>query len=94
MTIHITPEPHCSYVSFESNVACASYEALLARVLAAFRPAKFLVTVFATPDSPSADASRQLKKFSSLGAYEQKDAQYCRFSGYELHYALFAKFPS
>ncbi|CAH0720513.1 unnamed protein product, partial [Brenthis ino] len=93
MTIHITPEAQCSYVSFESNVACASYEALVARVLAAFRPARFLVTVFTTPDSPSADASRQLKKFS-LNSYEQKDAQHCRFSGYELHYALYAKFPS
>ncbi|XP_050347586.1 S-adenosylmethionine decarboxylase proenzyme [Nymphalis io] len=94
MTIHITPEPQCSYVSFESNVSAASYDALLARVLAAFRPNKFIVTVFATPNSPGADASRQLKKFSSLGAYSQKDAQHCRFSGYELHYALYCKFPS
>ncbi|XP_039756026.1 S-adenosylmethionine decarboxylase proenzyme [Pararge aegeria] len=94
MTIHITPEPACSYVSFESNVSASNYEALLARVLAAFRPNKFLVTVFATQDSPASDASRQIKKFSSQGNYEQKDAQFCRFSGYDLHYALFAKFPS
>lgn len=50
MTIHITPEPSCSYVSFESNV-CLPPDALLARVLAAFRPNKFVVTVFATPVS-------------------------------------------
>ncbi|XP_072945031.1 S-adenosylmethionine decarboxylase proenzyme isoform X2 [Epargyreus clarus] len=94
MTIHITPERSCSYVSFESNVPVASYDGVIARVLAAFRPAKFVLTVFATPDSPGAEAPRQLKQFSSLGGYEQKDAQLCRFSGYELHYALYAKFPS
>ncbi|XP_032519221.1 S-adenosylmethionine decarboxylase proenzyme [Danaus plexippus] len=93
MTIHITPEPSCSYVSFESNV-CLPPDALLARVLAAFRPNKFVVTVFATPDSPAAAATRQLKQFPSVGGFQQKEAQHCRFSGYELQYALFSKFPS
>ncbi|XP_059057724.1 S-adenosylmethionine decarboxylase proenzyme [Achroia grisella] len=94
MTIHITPEPTCSYVSFESNVPLSSYDEVIARVLQAFRPAKFVLTVFATPDSPAAEAPRRLTKFSSLGSFEQKEAQYCRFSGYELHYALYCKFPS
>ncbi|KOB76091.1 S-adenosylmethionine decarboxylase proenzyme [Operophtera brumata] len=94
MTIHITPERSCSYVSFESNVPVSSYDEVISRVLRAFRPAKFVLTVFATPDSPAAEAPRQLKQFSSLGAYTQKESQYCRFSGYELHYALYCKFPS
>lgn len=94
MTIHITPERACSYVSFESNVPMDSYDEVISRVLATFRPGKFVLTVFATPDSPAADAPRELKKFSSLGCYQQKDMQYCRFSGYDLHYALYCKFPS
>ncbi|CAG4994677.1 unnamed protein product [Parnassius apollo] len=94
MTIHITPERTCSYVSFESNVPVREYDALLARVLDAFRPQRFVLTVFATPDAQGAAAPRQLKQFSSLCGYEQKEAQYCRFSGYELHYALYNKFPS
>ncbi|CAH0400733.1 unnamed protein product [Chilo suppressalis] len=94
MTIHITPEPACSYVSFESNVPARNYDDVIARVLAAFRPAKFVLTVFATPDSPAADVPRQLKKFSSLVGYEPKDSQYVQFAGYSLHYALYAKFPS
>ncbi|XP_045500356.1 S-adenosylmethionine decarboxylase proenzyme [Colias croceus] len=94
MTIHITPERACSYVSFESNVPAARYPHLIANVLAAFRPAKFVLTVFHTPDAPATEALRELKSFRALNAYEQKDAQYCRFSGYELHYALYAKFPS
>lgn len=51
MTIHITPERACSYVSFESNVPVASYDDVIARVLRAFRPNKFVLTVFATPVS-------------------------------------------
>lgn len=51
MTIHITPERACSYVSFESNVPVRSYDGVLARVLAAFRPGRFVLTVFATPVS-------------------------------------------
>lgn len=49
MTIHITPERSCSYVSFESNVPVSSYDEVLARVLGAFRPGRFVLTVFATP---------------------------------------------
>lgn len=51
MTIHITPEPSCSYVSFESNVPVSCYEEVITRVLQAFRPNKFVLTVFATPVS-------------------------------------------
>lgn len=53
MTIHITPERSCSYVSFESNVPVSSYDEVISRVLRAFRPAKFVLTVFATPVSLS-----------------------------------------
>lgn len=47
MTIHITPEPEFSYVSFESNVAASNYGDLIARVIKTFQPGKFVVTVFA-----------------------------------------------
>lgn len=46
MTIHITPEPEFSYVSFESNVASSDYSDLIARVIKLFQPGKFLVTIF------------------------------------------------
>ncbi|CAB3230209.1 unnamed protein product [Arctia plantaginis] len=94
MTIHITPEPACSYVSFESNVPVSCYEEVITRVLQAFRPNKFVLTVFATPDSPGAEAARQLKKFPALGTYSLLDGQHCRFAGYSLQYALYCKFPS
>lgn len=47
MTIHITPEPSFSYVSFESNVSASNYGELINRVIETFQPGKFVVTVFA-----------------------------------------------
>lgn len=46
-TVHVTPESHCSYASFETNVPLTCYSALLNKVLAVFRPASFTVTLAA-----------------------------------------------
>lgn len=46
-TVHVTPEPHASYASFETN-ACGVHgcDALLGRVLSIFRPRAFDVIGF------------------------------------------------
>ena len=46
-TIHITPEPSCSYVSFETNAPEEDFPELIRRVLDLFRPSQFIVTCFA-----------------------------------------------
>lgn len=46
MTIHITPEPDFSYVSFETNIPKASYKEVIQKVLDIFRPGKFVLTLF------------------------------------------------
>ena len=46
-TIHITPESHCSYASFETNVRMKNFTPLVKSVLAIFRPRKFTMTLFA-----------------------------------------------
>nr|CAG4713668.1 unnamed protein product [Naegleria fowleri] len=49
-TIHITPEDHCSFVSFETNVKSSKvqyYSELIERVVHTFRPGRFTVTLFA-----------------------------------------------
>jgi S-adenosylmethionine decarboxylase len=46
-TVHITPEEHCSYVSFETNAEMADYPDLIRRVLAIFRPQQFIFTFMA-----------------------------------------------
>ena len=43
-TVHITPEPECSYASFETNTPLKSYTSLINNVLAVFRPARVVVS--------------------------------------------------
>jgi len=45
-TIHVTPEAHCSFVSFETNVPAASYTDLVRRVVEIFKPGRFCVSVW------------------------------------------------
>lgn len=94
MTIHITPEPDFSYVSFESNVAASSYSDLITRVIETFKPGKFIVTVFANKTSPAFGASRELEHIANIGQFKRRDIQYCRFDAYDLTYAHYIKYPS
>jgi S-adenosylmethionine decarboxylase len=94
MTIHITPEPDFSYVSFESNVAASSYSDLITRVIDTFKPGKFIVTVFANKTSPAFGASRELEHIANIGHFKRRDIQYCRFDAYDLTYAHYIKYPS
>lgn len=46
-TIHVTPEPECSYASFETNTALRTYSPLVRNALNVFRPQRFVLTMFA-----------------------------------------------
>ena len=46
-TIHVTPEPQCSYASYETNTTLPSYASLIRNVLNVFRPHRFVLTMFA-----------------------------------------------
>ncbi|XP_047109291.1 S-adenosylmethionine decarboxylase proenzyme isoform X1 [Schistocerca piceifrons] len=94
MTIHITPEPEFSYVSFESNVPQASYKEVISRVLETFQPGKFVITVFANKASAAAASPKELERQTSFGDWLRHDVQYCRFKNYDLIYAFYSKFPS
>ncbi|XP_043591814.1 S-adenosylmethionine decarboxylase proenzyme [Bombus pyrosoma] len=97
MTIHITPEPEFSYVSFESNIPEASYEEIIRRVLNTFKPKKFVVTIFANKESIAATCPRDLEQTDYLkgsGDWLRTDVQYCRFKNYDLTCAFYSRFPS
>ncbi|XP_015523420.2 S-adenosylmethionine decarboxylase proenzyme isoform X2 [Neodiprion pinetum] len=97
MTIHITPEPDFSYVSFESNIPQASYNEVICRVLDTFKPGKFVVTVFANKESVAIDTPKELDQADKLsfgGDWLCHDVQYCRFKNYDLTCAFYSKFPS
>ena len=45
-TIHITPEPECSFVSFATNQRLMDYNPLIIQVISTFRPKRFTATLF------------------------------------------------
>ncbi|GAB1869682.1 S-adenosylmethionine decarboxylase proenzyme [Camponotus japonicus] len=98
MTIHITPEPEFSYVSFECNVSETSYDEIIRRVLNTFKPGKFVVTMFANKQSAAANCPRDLEERSDYlnrsGDWLRTGVQYCRFPNYDLTCAFFSRFPS
>lgn len=51
-TIHITPEDHCSFASYETNSRAAHYKDRIDKVLNVFHPQRFTIIVFIDPDSP------------------------------------------
>lgn len=61
-TIHITPEPEFSYVSFETNISQTSYDDLIRKVVEVFKPGKFVTTLFVNQVSFLA-LSYQLMKY-------------------------------
>ena len=89
-TIHITPEPHCAFVSFETNAQLSSYDALLERVLAIFRPAQFSVSIFV--DNASALGSSQQALVWDYAGFSREDCCYHEFgsSSSNIAYANFA----
>lgn len=54
-TIHITPESHCSYASFDTNIALPDFNQLLANVLKVFKPGRFTAALYAEDGCPLGD---------------------------------------
>jgi len=66
-TIHITPQPKCSYVSFETNIGHKDYSLLVRQVLSIFDPDKFTLLFFAN------DASNEVLGQTVDSAFEKID---------------------
>ncbi|CAG2163532.1 unnamed protein product [Oppiella nova] len=90
VTIHITPEPHCSYVSFETNCPHTAYPDLVNRLLKVFIPGKFLMTICANELSTSFNAHKEFRDVEFQG-FDRKELQVCRFKNYDITYGLYAK---
>eukprot|EP00126_Sphaerothecum_destruens_P006360 Sdes_comp19323_c0_seq1m10477 len=90
-TIHVTPQPECSYVSFETNVPREKYQTVVEYVLSIFKPGVFTVTIFANEDSIVSDHSSLFSE--SFDGYVRKDRHFYEFPHYNLSFAHFSQWP-
>ncbi|CAG7675280.1 unnamed protein product [Allacma fusca] len=95
MTIHITPEPDYSYVSFETNAPQDSYMSIVEKVLKIFKPGKFIMTLFTNKFSTASgdqEKMRSVTRFSD--EWMRVESKYCPLNNYDLTYAQYTKYPS
>ncbi|XP_005990936.1 S-adenosylmethionine decarboxylase proenzyme isoform X2 [Latimeria chalumnae] len=87
-TIHITPEPEFSYVSFETNLAQTSCDELIRKVVNVFKPGKFVTTLFVNQSSKCRTAYSSTQK---IEGFKRLDRQFAQFNSYNFVFTSFAK---
>ncbi|XP_016112236.1 S-adenosylmethionine decarboxylase proenzyme-like [Sinocyclocheilus grahami] len=87
-TIHITPEPEFSYVSFETNLSQTSYDELIHKVVDVFKPGKFVTTLFVNQSSKCRSVFTSAQK---LEGYRLLDRQSAHFNDYNFVFTSYAK---
>ncbi|KAL8719495.1 MAG: hypothetical protein Q9225_003504 [Loekoesia sp. 1 TL-2023] len=98
-TVHVTPEPHCSYASFETNVPARQTGRetadVIQQVVGIFKPARFSVTLFEAKDAAEEDMSNTKKKTCKLEAikgYRRVDRIVHDLEGYDLVFKYYERF--
>jgi len=99
-TVHVTPEPVCSFASFETNVPGGQHgretSEIIEHVVEIFQPGRFSVTLFEakTPqplaDAPHVSAGRS-KRMESIKGYRRIDRIVHDFEDYELVFRFFER---
>nr|3EP9_A Chain A, S-adenosylmethionine decarboxylase alpha chain [Homo sapiens] len=87
-TIHITPEPEFSYVSFETNLSQTSYDDLIRKVVEVFKPGKFVTTLFVNQSSKCRTVLASPQK---IEGFKRLDCQSAMFNDYNFVFTSFAK---
>ncbi|KAF1969725.1 S-adenosylmethionine decarboxylase [Bimuria novae-zelandiae CBS 107.79] len=98
-TVHVTPEPQCSYASFETNVPahqCGRETSdIVDHVVGIFKPGRFSVTLFeAKPTDDVAAAAKAAKKSKNMDAikgYKRVDRIVHDLDGYDLVFRYYEK---
>jgi len=76
-TIHITPQPECSFVSFETNTPIENYKEFVQRVVAVFKPESFTVLLFSeTKSSPMEELGTAYEGFYLRNSKHHKFSPY------------------
>ena len=92
-TIHVTPEPHCSYASFETNVPIyqtgRQTAEVVEQVVSIFKPGRFSVTLFEA--KPAFDAKKKAEKMDSIRGYRRTDRIVHDLEDYDLVFRHFER---
>ncbi|KAL8935351.1 MAG: hypothetical protein Q9211_004743 [Gyalolechia sp. 1 TL-2023] len=98
-TVHVTPEPHCSYASFETNVPASQTGRetadVIQQVVGIFKPGRFSVTLFEAKDVADEDMSNAKKKASkweAIKGYRRVDRIVHDLEGYDLVFKYYERF--
>lgn len=94
-TVHVTPEPQCSYASFETNVpsrhSTRDTVELVQQVVGIFKPGRFSVTLFETKNENESLAAKKDKRMESVKGYRRVDRIVHDLDGYELVFRYFER---
>jgi S-adenosylmethionine decarboxylase len=98
-TVHVTPEPQCSYASFETNVPGRQRGRetveVIEHVVSIFQPGRFSVTLFeatADPGEGSAESGRVRRaRMEEIKGYRRVERIVHDFDGYELVFRYYER---
>lgn len=87
-TVHVTPEPECSYASFETNVPTrltgGDYASIVEQVVAIFKPGRFSSTLFEAKPTTEGDEGKRAKRMDAIKGYRRVDRIVHDLEGYDL----------
>lgn len=99
-TVHVTPEPNCSFASFETNVPGGQNGRetgeVIEHVVGIFKPGRFIVTLFEAKDSagqPRMPDPYGLRKSrtEAIAGYRRVDRVVHQFEDYDLVFGFFER---
>lgn len=97
-TVHVTPEPQCSYASFETNVPARQTgretRDIVAQVVNIFKPGRFSVTMFETKSDEDGYGKARFEKDKSMDnirGYRRVDRIVHDLEGYELVFRYYER---
>lgn len=102
-TVHVTPEPHCSYASFETNVPHSqngkTTADIIQQVVDIFKPGRFSITVFETKQATHevdaegnvVESIRRNPKNELVEGYRRVDRIVHDLNGYDLVFRYYER---
>ncbi|KAH6652114.1 S-adenosylmethionine decarboxylase [Truncatella angustata] len=95
-TVHVTPEPQCSYASFETNVPGGQNgrdtSEVIDQVVGIFKPGHFSITLFEAKDADSdVSIAGRSKRMEKIQGYRRIDRIVHDFEDYELVFRYYER---